>query len=184
MLGPIIDSVSISEELDLKFVRGLAGDGSDNDIYIYNADTITKKKPYLNHSEYSITGPDNNTVMLSVFAPENPTTGALPRLYHIHGGGMVSGDRFTAVTPLIDLLDKIMCVVVSVEYRLALETRAPGLAEDCYYRDHKQWSLSRGHNAVHEEKFLQTGRCLEISFISKKSEDGKSIFVVMARWTL
>lgn len=45
---------------------------------------------------------------------------------------MVSGDRFTALIPLIDILDGIECVVVSVEYRLAPETRAPGPAEDCH----------------------------------------------------
>ena len=45
---------------------------------------------------------------------------------------MVSGGRFTALTPVIDLLEGIDCVVVSVEHRLAPETPAPGPAEDCY----------------------------------------------------
>ena len=29
---------------------------------------------------------------------------------------MISGDRFTAFTPFIDLLDDVECVIVSVEY--------------------------------------------------------------------
>lgn len=45
---------------------------------------------------------------------------------------MVSGDRFTALTPVIELLEGIDCVIVSVEHRLAPETRAPGPFENCY----------------------------------------------------
>lgn len=130
-LAPILDSATLPEELDLNLMRGLAAGGEDS-TWVYNADTITKAKPHLKHMEQSIAGPDNNTVILSVFAPKAPAAAALPGLYHIHGGGMISGDRFTAVTQLIDLLEDIECVVVTVEYRLAPETRAPRPAEDCY----------------------------------------------------
>jgi len=54
-----------------------------------------------------------------------------PAVLHIHGGGYVlmSG----AVTQAeIELVNKLDCVVVSVEYRLAPETRFPGSLEDNY----------------------------------------------------
>lgn len=130
-LVPIVDSFPLPEELDIDFLRGGTTSGDDNTI-VYDANTVIENKPHLKHAEHFVSGPDGNTVILSVFAPKEPTSTALPALYHIHGGGMVSGDRFTAVTQLIDLLEDIECVVVSVEYRLAPETRAPGPAEDCY----------------------------------------------------
>lgn len=129
-LAPMIDSYLLTEELDLNVMRSAAADG-DGEAFIYNADTIIKSAPHLKHTEHSIPGPDGNSVILSVFAPKE-LTAALPALYHMHGGGMIAGDRFTAVTELLDILKGIECVVVSVEYRLAPETRAPGPAEDCY----------------------------------------------------
>ena len=134
ILAPILDSASFPEEFDLDLMRGVAKGEQhcSHGTFIFNADTIIKDKPHLIHTEHFIPGPDNNTVILSVFAPKEPTVAARPALYHIHGGGMVSGDRFTAVTPAIDLLEGIDCVVVSVEHRLAPETHAPGPAEDCY----------------------------------------------------
>lgn len=54
-----------------------------------------------------------------------------PAVLHIHGGGYVlmSG----AITQAeIELVKKLDCVVVSVDYRLAPETRFPGSLEDNY----------------------------------------------------
>ena len=59
-------------------------------------------------------------------------TGVLPCYYSIHGGGYVLGSyamddpRFDAWCPMLGI------VGVSVEYRLAPETRYPGPLEDCY----------------------------------------------------
>ncbi|RFU77963.1 lipase [Trichoderma arundinaceum] len=130
-LVPIIDSYLFPEEVDLDFMRGLSASG-DNEAYISNSETIIKSAPHLNHTEYLVPGPNGNSVTLSIFTPKNPTSAALPALYHIHGGGMIAGDRFSGVAELIDILHDIECVLISVEYRLAPETRAPGPAEDCY----------------------------------------------------
>ncbi|PVH89956.1 alpha/beta-hydrolase [Cadophora sp. DSE1049] len=134
VFAPLLGGPTLPEELDLNLMRGLTTlSGDDGNItYFYSAETIIKDKPHLQHTEYSIPGPDGNEILLSVFSPKKPTAAALPGLYHIHGSGMISGDRFTAITPLIDLLDDVECVIVSVEYRFAPETRAPGPAEDCY----------------------------------------------------
>ncbi|EXJ71554.1 uncharacterized protein A1O5_05362 [Cladophialophora psammophila CBS 110553] len=131
-LAPIVDSFPLPDELDINFLRGIAA-GGDDGAFACNADTVLAAKPRLTYTEHSIPGLDGNTIILSVFAPKKPTSAAaLPALYHIHGGGMVSGDRFGGVVQAVDLLEGIECVVVSVEYRLAPETRAPGAARDCY----------------------------------------------------
>jgi acetyl esterase/lipase len=135
-LAPMLDSASFPEEFNLDLMRSVASGDQDcaHGSFIFNATTILQDKPHLTHHEHTVLGPDDNTIILSVFTPKAPPAAAAarPALYHIHGGGMVSGDRFTALTPVMDLLDGIDCVVVSVEHRLAPETRAPGPAEDCY----------------------------------------------------
>jgi acetyl esterase/lipase len=55
-----------------------------------------------------------------------------PAICHTHGGGMVMGDRFLGVMPLVDVIDRHDAVVVTVEYRLAPEFPDPYPVEDCY----------------------------------------------------
>jgi acetyl esterase/lipase len=55
-----------------------------------------------------------------------------PAILHIHGGGFVAGTAAEAVPPLQQLALDHDCVIVTVEYRLAPETRFPGSLEDNY----------------------------------------------------
>jgi acetyl esterase/lipase len=68
---------------------------------------------------------------MSVFAREDHASSG-PGIYHTHGGGMISGDRFTGVEILLDWVERFDAVCVSVEYRLAPEFPDPYLTEDCY----------------------------------------------------
>jgi acetyl esterase/lipase len=70
-------------------------------------------------------------VILAVFARSDHEPGGLG-LYHIHGGGMVVGDRFTGIGTVLDWVDTLDAVAVSVEYRLAPEHPDPVPLEDCY----------------------------------------------------
>jgi triacylglycerol lipase len=58
--------------------------------------------------------------------------GALPVLLHIHGGGYVFGSAAGSGPECVAMADELGCLVVSVDYRLAPETTAPGAVEDCY----------------------------------------------------
>jgi acetyl esterase/lipase len=53
-------------------------------------------------------------------------------LLWLHGGGYVMGSAEQADLMLKDIVSEIGCVAVSVDYRLAPETRHPGPVEDCY----------------------------------------------------
>lgn len=71
-------------------------------------------------------------VRLLVYAPPGEVRVPRPAVCHIHGGGYVLG-----TADINDLSNRAMalsagCVVVSVDYRLAPETRWPGALEDCY----------------------------------------------------
>jgi acetyl esterase len=59
-------------------------------------------------------------------------TGPFPILVWYHGGGWVVGDLDTADPTARHLTVGASCVVVSVDYRLAPETKFPGAADDCY----------------------------------------------------
>ncbi|MDR0592240.1 MAG: alpha/beta hydrolase, partial [Bifidobacteriaceae bacterium] len=57
---------------------------------------------------------------------------ARPCVYFIHGGGMATGNRTSGVGEPLAWARRFGLVVVSVEYRLAPETRHLGPVGDCY----------------------------------------------------
>lgn len=59
-------------------------------------------------------------------------TGDLPCILHIHGGGYVGGSINNQVGAHKTYALALDCAIVTVEYRLAPETRFPGAVEDCY----------------------------------------------------
>lgn len=59
------------------------------------------------------------------------TDHAAPTLLWFHGGGWVVGDLFTAELPARALCRDARCTVISVDYRLAPETKFPGAYDDC-----------------------------------------------------
>lgn len=61
-----------------------------------------------------------------------PGAGPFPCIYHIHGGGFVSGSAGILEFMHRPLAGELGCVIVSVDYRLAPETCFPGNIEDCY----------------------------------------------------
>ena len=58
--------------------------------------------------------------------------GPLACILHIHGGGYILGDAQSMGALNMPLVLQLGCALVSVDYRLAPETRAPGAVEDCY----------------------------------------------------
>jgi acetyl esterase/lipase len=53
-------------------------------------------------------------------------------LLHIHGGGFVVSRAKDSLRTIQDMAVRHDCVVVTVDYRLAPETRFPGSLEDIY----------------------------------------------------
>jgi triacylglycerol lipase len=56
----------------------------------------------------------------------------LPCIFHIHGGGYVAGSVEAQEGVHRALAADLGCLIASVDYRLAPETRFPGAIEDCY----------------------------------------------------
>ena len=99
------------------------------------ARTNAKKRPRAPGPEVAkvedriIPGPDGD-VPVRIYTPEGE--GPFPILAWYHGGGWVVGDLESADGSARNLCVGGQCVVVSVDYRLAPETKFPGPAEDCW----------------------------------------------------
>ncbi|KJR08657.1 alpha/beta hydrolase [Gordonia sihwensis] len=80
----------------------------------------------------TIEGPDGDPLALRVYRPHTGADGLVPTIVFAHGGGFVfcgidSHDEFAR-----SLAENTATVVVSVDYRLAPEHRAPAALEDVY----------------------------------------------------
>jgi len=86
----------------------------------------------IEHFRRSVAGPPGAPqVEIAVYRPLSAAA-SLPGIFHMHGGGFVTGST-AAMEPIHrSLAQDAQCCVVSVEYRLAPETRFPGAIEDCY----------------------------------------------------
>jgi acetyl esterase len=82
-----------------------------------------------NVANRTIPGP-GGPVPVRVYTPEGQ--GPFPVLLYIHGGGWVRGTLETEDDGCRSLCHHGKCLVVSVGYRLAPETKFPGGLEDCY----------------------------------------------------
>jgi acetyl esterase/lipase len=70
-------------------------------------------------------------VRVRVYQPVDQSD-KLPALYWIHGGGYVMGDIEQDDRLMKQMVKRIGCVTVSVDYRLAPEHPFPAPVEDCY----------------------------------------------------
>lgn len=84
------------------------------------------------HSERVIPGPDGEPdLIVSIFTRTDHVEGG-PGFYHIHGGGMIMGDRHKGIDVVLEWVEMMDAVAVSVEYRLAPENPDPAPVDDCY----------------------------------------------------
>lgn len=97
------------------------------------APTIPPELAAVTLDERFIPGPpDAPDVRVLVFTPPTTAAAARPAYLNIHGGGFVLGSADMSELPSREMALEQDCVVVSVDYRLAPETRWPGAVEDCY----------------------------------------------------
>jgi len=77
-----------------------------------------------------------------------------PAILDIHGGGFIVGTARSTIASLQEIAHTLDCVIVTVEYRLAPETRFPGSLEDNYaalkwlYAHAEELGADRGRIAV------------------------------------
>ncbi|MCA0380467.1 MAG: alpha/beta hydrolase [Actinobacteria bacterium] len=81
--------------------------------------------------DVTIEGHLGDEIVLTIIEAEG-REGTGPGFYYTHGGGMISGDRFSAIEPFVEWALDHEGVLVSVQYRLAPDFPDPYPVEDCY----------------------------------------------------
>ncbi|MFJ7667596.1 alpha/beta hydrolase [Lysinibacillus sp. NPDC097195] len=74
---------------------------------------------------------DNEKLRIKIYRPKNQKD-TLPGVLFIHGGGYIFGSVEGNDAKCGDIVEKVNCVVISVDYRLAPEHPYPAAIEDCY----------------------------------------------------
>lgn len=93
----------------------------------------------IQHEEQTIPSSDgsNAELTISIFRPSSssstttPTT-THPCIYYTHGGGFISGTRHLGVSSILDWVESLPAICISIEYRLPPEHPDPTPLEDCY----------------------------------------------------
>ncbi|MFE2756363.1 alpha/beta hydrolase [Actinosynnema sp. NPDC059335] len=83
-------------------------------------------------TEHTVTSYDGAEIIVTVFRREGHSDAAVPGVYHIHGGGMITGNRFRGAQWFVPWIEEFDVVAATVEYRLAPENPDPTPVEDCY----------------------------------------------------
>lgn len=100
--------------------------------YLLRVDKLKVREPIHRSEDRRIPGPGSH-IPIRIYRPREPHAGEkLPALVWYHGGGFVIGNLEVADKPCRQLANATGAVVVSVDYRLAPEAKAPAGAEDCY----------------------------------------------------
>jgi acetyl esterase len=96
---------------------------------IWRAAIPSDLEPVGEITDRMIPGPAGD-LPIRVYRPDS--TGPHPSLMLFHGGGWLIGDLDHEDPSSRRMCNQLNAVVVSVDYRLAPETRFPGAPEDCY----------------------------------------------------
>lgn len=79
----------------------------------------------------TVRSPAGYDIPVRIYTPAG-ASGRLPGVLQIHGGGYVMGTHQISHVANMVTASVVNAVIVSVDYRLAPETRAPGQVEDCH----------------------------------------------------
>ena len=103
-----------------------------------------KEDPAVTARDQMIPGPEGAPdVKIRVYEPKDREKDPLPCLFFYHGGGFLFGSVYRQEGLCQSFVKNVGCVVVSVEYRLAPQWKAPAPLMDCWtalnwVHDHSQ----------------------------------------------
>ncbi|WP_327726815.1 alpha/beta hydrolase [Streptomyces sp. NBC_00487] len=86
----------------------------------------------IDFTERRVPGPEGAPEISLLICRPAGSTGPRPAVYFTHGGGMILGDNRNLIGEMLDWVQELGVVLVSVEYRLAPEHPFPAGLEDVY----------------------------------------------------
>jgi acetyl esterase/lipase len=93
-------------------------------------------------------------VRILIYSPPDSAQAPRPAFFHVHGGGYIMGAPEMNEAYSRSICFEQRCMVLSVDYRLAPESRYPDSLEDCYaalqwmYRHAPELSVDRSRIAI------------------------------------
>ena len=123
-LGPFLDLLPIFDLSD-ELLPAIRAGGLTPPVDPALGDKVSMQR-------MSVPGPGDAPEVAVICYRPTAATGALPCIFHIHGGGYVGGSAEAMEGVHKPMALELGCAIVSVDYRLAPEARFPGAVEDCY----------------------------------------------------
>ncbi len=109
--------------------------------------------PTIHHREDMTINVDGAQIALRVYRPDDDAI--LPVLVWFHGGGWVFGDLDSGELACREMAAKAHCAIVSVDYRLAPESRFPVALDDCIAATH--WVIDNAQSLNIDSSKLAVG---------------------------
>ncbi|MBV8805253.1 MAG: alpha/beta hydrolase [Sinobacteraceae bacterium] len=123
-----LPSFDFTEEI-LRGIRSSTGTG----IALPNQPALAPELAAVACEQRFVPGPAGAPdVRVLVYTPAARSGAKRPAVLHAHGGGYVLGNPEISDSANRAFVADLGCIIVSVDYRLAPETRYPGSLEDCY----------------------------------------------------
>jgi len=94
-----------------------------------NAEELIAGRP-LEYAEHVIAGPAGELTLTAFRRTDHAKPG--PGFFFTHVGGLIFGDAFNGIVPIVDYVEQFDAVAVTVAYRLAPENPAPAAFDDSY----------------------------------------------------
>ena len=117
-------------------------------------DTLLAGRPIRCHDR-AFDGYQGHPLVASVFRHDR-ASGPRPGVLFVHSGGLMFGDRFSGLDRMLDFVENLGVVLVSIEYRLAPEHADPFAREDVYAA--LEWMASQaGALGVRLDRLLIAG---------------------------
>ncbi|MEI4280354.1 alpha/beta hydrolase [Klenkia terrae] len=116
-------------------------------------DTLRERR--ISRADREIAGHRGDPVTVSVLTPDG-ADGSRPGVLFVHSGGLMFGDRFSGIDLVLDWVQHLGAVLVTVEYRRAPEHPDPFPREDVYAA--LEWTAAHaGELGIRPDRLLVCG---------------------------
>lgn len=139
-LAAVLQALPIEESVE--FWQDIPGMRAGHDEMMEALTADVPDSPHVTKEDRLVPGLERDAqVRIRLYRPTGSST-PVSALLWIHGGGMIAGTIAMDDYQVQHVVERVGCLVVSLEYRLAPEHPFPAALEDCYAA--LKWTYDRG----------------------------------------